>query len=259
MSEQDAAMSLVFHEIDGAVARIILNRPERLNALSLELRQTLDKSLSEVLAARDVRVVVIKSRGRAFSAGGDLDSLPKEPMVWRERLRLAQDHHSKMMRSDKVFVAAVQGAAAGGGASLALAADIMVMSEDAKLVVPFSKLGLVPDGGAAYMLSKKLGPAMATDLLLTGTGISAAEAKAVNLTRRVVPLVELEAATDALVDALLAIPEGSLALTKNLLRASWCGDLQASFDHEVDSMALAASLPGHQAALKAALNRPEKR
>lgn len=239
-------------EVSGAVATLTLRRPDRLNALSSHLRAAFDRALCEVEAEEGVRVVLICGEGRAFCAGGDLDSLPSTAFGWRARLRIAQDHHARMVRSDKVFIAAVQGAAAGGGASLALAADILVMAEGAKIVFPFVKLGLVPDGGASALLTAKLGPALSTDLLLSGGTLTAPEAKAAGLTRRVVPDDDLAAAAKALAADLAAIPEGALALTKNLIRGTWADQLQTSFDHEVDAMALAAGLPGHARALAAA-------
>lgn len=240
-------------EVSGAVATLILRRPGRLNALSGHMRAAFGRALSQVEAAEGVRVVLIFGEGRAFCAGGDLDSFPSTPFAWRARLRGAQDHHARMVRSDKIFIAAVQGAAAGGGASLALASDILVMAEGAKIVFPFVTLGLVPDGGASLLLTAKLGPALATDLLLSGGTLTAPEAKAAGLTRRVVPDDDLRGAAKALAAELAAIPDGALALTKNLIRGTWADRMQASFDHEVDGMALAAGLPGHKEALAAAM------
>lgn len=239
-------------EVSGAVATLTLRRPDRMNALSGHMRAAFDRALSEAEATDGVRVVLIRGEGRAFCAGGDLDSFPSTPFGWRARLRIAQDHHARMVRSDKIFVAAVQGAAAGGGASLALASDILVMAECAKIVFPFVRLGLVPDGGASVLLTAKLGPALAADLLLSGGTLTAPEAKAAGLTRRVVPDADLAATAETLAADLAAMPDGALTLTKNLMRGAWAYRMQASFDHEVDAMALAAGLPGHAAALATA-------
>src|SRR5690606_18580240 len=109
-------------------------------------------------------------------------------------------------RMRKPVIAAVQGTASGGGASLALAADILVMAEDAKLSFPFVRLGLVPDGGAAYLLQAKLYAAPALDLLLTGGAMTAAEAARLGLTRRVVPADRLDAESRTLAADLLKLP-----------------------------------------------------
>ncbi|OWU85865.1 enoyl-CoA hydratase [Oceanicola sp. 22II-s10i] len=252
---QPSGEGTVSCDVSGAVATITLRRPDRLNALSGHMRAAFGRALDEVEAADGVRVVLIRGEGRAFCAGGDLDSFPSTAFGWRARLRIAQDHHARMVRSDLIFVAAVQGAAAGGGASLALASDILVMAEGAKIVFPFVRLGLVPDGGASVLLTAKLGPALAADLLLSGGTMTAAEAKQAGLTRRVVPDADLADAAETLAADLAAMPDGALALTKNLMRGAWADRMQASFDHEVDAMALAAGLPGHAAALAAATKK----
>lgn len=253
MSHPTAVDGTVACEVDGAVARLTLSRPDKLNALSLPMREAFDAAVTRILADDAVRVVLLRAEGRAFCAGADLVSAPREPLGWRTRLRLAQTHHGGLIRSDKIVIAAVQGAAAGGGASLALSADILVLSEDAKLIFPFVKLGLVPDGGASYLLAAKAGPALATDILLTGGTLTAAEAREAGLTRRVVARSELEAASERLVADLLALPPEGLVLTKNLLRGTWARDLAGGFDHEADVMGLASATPGHAAAMDRAL------
>ena len=251
MSASETPDGLVSCHMGDGLATLTLQRPARSNALSVEMRLSLDEALKRALGDPAVRVVVLRGEGRNFCAGADLDSLPDAPFPWRDRLRMAQDQHARMMRSDKIVVAAVQGAAAGGGASLAMAADILLMAEGARLVFPFLRLGLVPDGGAAFLLSAKLGPARAADLLLTGGSLAAQDAHQAGLASRVVAPDRLEAETAEIAARLLAQPEGTLALTKNMLRGAWARDLQAAFDHEVDAMALATELPGHARALAA--------
>lgn len=151
----------------------------------------------------------------------------------------------------KPVIAAVQGAAVGGGASLALAADILVMAEDAKLVFPFVRLGLVPDGGIAYFLQAKLQAALALDLLLSGGTLTAAEAARAGLTRRVVPAEQLATASHALACDLLRLPWEALMLTKALCTQYWAANLQGALSHEADAFALASSTDGHKHALAA--------
>lgn len=253
MPESDPAEGTVVCEVDGPTARLTLSRPEKLNALSNGMRRSFDIGVRRILADEAIRIVLICGEGRAFCAGGDLDNLPQDPMAWRQRIRLAQAHHWGLIASDKIVVAAVQGVAVGGGASLALSADILVLAEDARLVFPFVKLGLVPDGGAAYLLASKIGPALATDILLTGGVLTAAEARAAGLSRRVVARDALGAAVDNLLEELLSLPSEGAALTKNLLRGVWARNLQTGLDHEADVMGLASVTPSHKAALERAL------
>jgi 2-(1,2-epoxy-1,2-dihydrophenyl)acetyl-CoA isomerase len=117
------------------------------------------------------------------------------------------------------------------------------------------KLGLVPDGGAAYFLQAKLGPALALDLLLTGGSLKAEEAARFGLTRRVVPAAELDGASRALASELLQLPWEALMLTKALCRQNWATNLDGAMAHEADAFALASSTEGHKRALGAALEK----
>ena len=228
---------------------ITLARADKLNALSTGMRRELGAHLADVAADRDVRVVLLRAEGRAFCAGADLADAPTDPLAWRDRILLAQFHHLQIVRMQKPVVAAVQGAAVGGGASLALAADILVMADDARLVFPFTRLGLVPDGGAAALLQAKASPALALDLLLSAGELSARDAAQAGLTRRVVPAARLDETARALADALLRLPAEGLMLTKALVSQYWTAHLQNALTHEADAFALATTTQGHRHAL----------
>lgn len=228
---------------------ITLARAAKLNALSNEMRAELGRHLADVAADGEVRVVLLRAQGRAFCAGADMGNTPDGALGWRERILLAQSHHLQILRMQKPVIAAVQGAAVGGGASLALAADILVMADDAKLVFPFTRLGLVPDGGAAALLQAKASPALALDLLLTGGEMTASQARQAGLTRRVVPAAGLDEAAHALAAALLALPHEGLMLTKALISQYWTAHLQNALTHEADAFALATTTEGHRRAL----------
>lgn len=247
--------------VAGELAILTLNRPAKLNALTGDMRRQLGAYLDTINAHHEVRVILIRANGRAFCAGADLVDTPSSPLGWRQRVRIAQEQNLKLLSTDKIVVAAVQGVASGGGASIALCADVLIMSEDAHLVFPFVKLGLVPDGGASFLLIAKAGPGVSSDILLTGGSINADEAKTWGLTRRVVALDKLEAESQAVCDALLSLPPEGLMLTKNLNRQSWANQLKHAFDHEVDAFALASGTDGHRKALeamRARLNRKAK-
>lgn len=245
----------VLLQLDGGLATITLARPKKLNALSPAMRSQLADCLDQVARDNNVKLVLLRGEGRAFCVGADLVDAPGTPLAWRERIRFAQASHLKIVRMNKPVIAAVQGLAVGGGASLALAADILLMADDAKLVLPFVKLGVVPDGGASALLQAKLGVATALDLLLTGGELAADEAARRGLTRRVLPAAELEAAARALAQQMLNLPWEALMLTKNLCAQHWAAGLEGVLAHEADAFALATATTGHQQALQAALSR----
>lgn len=242
-------MDAVLLSIRNGVAEIVLNRPEKLNALSSSMRTMLGDHINTAAANPAVRLVLVRAEGRAFCSGADLEGIPDNPLAWRDRVMLAQAQHTALMRMSKVVVAAVQGAAFGGGASLALASDILVLSDDARLGFPFVQLGVVPDGGAAFLLQAKAGPAIAHDVLLSGGVIDANEAKSLGLTRRVVPPNELLETSRELARSLSELPPDALMLTKALCGQCWARGLDAALAHEADAFGLATATNGHKAAI----------
>lgn len=229
-------------EKDGSVATITLNRPEAANALSAEMRASLANHLSDAAADDEIDVVLIQAAGRTFCGGVDLSSLPTKPMDWRKRVIAAQENHIAILRMPKVVIAAVQGAVVGGGASLALSADILVASDDTKFSFPFVKLGIVPDGGSSLFLQAKLGSALALDLLLTGGTLGIAEAESRGLTRRVVSAERLHGTARELAEQISRLPRQSRMLTKALCRQHWAANLDTYLAHEADSFALATAV-----------------
>ncbi|WP_235548512.1 enoyl-CoA hydratase/isomerase family protein [Noviherbaspirillum sp. Root189] len=240
---------------DGGIATITLSRPDKLNALSTSMRNSLGECLANVAEDQEVKVVVLRGEGRAFCAGADLVDAPKTPLAWRDRILTAQSHHMTIAMMRKPVIAAVQGAAVGGGASLALAADIRIMADDAKLVFPFVRLGIVPDGGASFLLQAKLHAGIALDLLLTGGTLTAAEAERLGLTRRVVSAEQLDQTSQTLARDLLNLPWEALMLTKALCAQQWAQGLQRALSHEADAFALATTTEGHKAALAEILKK----
>jgi len=248
----------VLLEKAGGLGIITLARPDKLNALSSSMRAEFGRHVADVAEDTEVKVVLLRGEGRAFCAGADLVDAPDTPLAWRDRVLIAQSHHLQLARMRKPVIAAVQGAAVGGGASMALAADILIMAEDAKLVFPFVRLGLVPDGGMAYLLQAKLQAAIALDLLLSGGTMSASEAARLGLTRRVVSVDQLDAASRALAGDLLRLPWEALMLTKALCAQYWATNLQGALSHEADAFALASSTEGHKRALTTIRQKLEK-
>ena len=172
---------LIVDESEPGISQLVLHRPHQLNAWTLTLEKAFFDALDAARANPDVRVVVITGSGRAFSAGASRDMLggavrPTEP---RRQLR-------ELAEYPKPIVAAINGPAVGLGFALAIACDIRICSRDATLATAFAKLGLVAEHGSAWLLPRLIGRTRATDLLLSGRTVTAAEAEAMGLVNRVV-------------------------------------------------------------------------
>jgi 2-(1,2-epoxy-1,2-dihydrophenyl)acetyl-CoA isomerase len=223
-------------DADG-IRRITLNRPEAANALRPADRDRLIELINEADEDHAIRVVVIAANGRHFCSGADVTGIARSGAAEAKR---ATDSMRKIMNGaqrliaavldcGKPVIAVVNGAAAGIGAHLALAADLVVAAEDASFVEVFVRRGLVIDGGGAYLLPRRIGMQKAKELAFFGDKLPAAEALALGLVNRVVPAAELDHAADEFARRLAAGPTTAISLTKRLLNASPDGDRSASF------------------------------
>lgn len=242
--------SMVLLEKKKGLAVLTLNRPEKLNAMSSQMRRDFGACLDEIEQDPDIHVVLLRGAGRSFCVGADTGDLPSSAMAWRKRVGTAQDHHTRLLKLDKIVVAAAQGAIAGGGVSLALSADILILTTDATLHFPFVRLGLIPDGGCSFLLQNKIGVPLALDLMLTAGKLDATEALQRGLTRHVVERSILDTYSRDIATKLLELPHEALVLTKAVSRQTWTGSMDASLAHELDAFALASQLPGHKQALE---------
>src|SRR5918999_764384 len=183
----------VDHETRDGVATITLNRPEKLNAFDDELGNEFLSTVRKAAGDEDVRSIVITGAGRAFCSGEDLSALAStyERGEVPELGRTLVDRYNPTIRAirdaPKPVIAAINGVAAGAGASIALACDHRIASEHAKFVIAFVKVGLIPDSAALWFLAKTIGPARAWELAATARPISASEASELGLVHRVVP------------------------------------------------------------------------
>lgn len=220
---EQAGLRLV---VDGAVATITLARPERRNALTFSTWRTLAR-IGEALPA-DVRVVVVRGEGPAFSAGIDLRLFSEEGVPGEDALRprdeegihRLQEGYLWLRRPGIVSIAAVQGHAIGGGFQLALACDLRVVADDVKFAMKEPALGIVPDLTGTKPLVDIVGVPRALELCLTARTIHAGEAERLGLAELVVPVAELDKAVEDLVAAILAVRPETAAATKRLLRAA---------------------------------------
>lgn len=230
--------SLIRHATDNAVSWITLNRPEAMNALTSDQREHLIRLLSEASADHAVRAVVITATGRGFCAGADLrgsatDGGERVPGDVARVIRLgAQRLIAAVLDCEKPVIAAVNGTAAGIGAHLALACDLVLAAEEARFIEVFVRRGLVPDGGGAYLLPRLIGPQRAKELMFFGDALSAAEAERLGLVNRVVPAQDLEKTARAWAERLAAGPTRALASTKHLVNTSLDTDRATAFAAE---------------------------
>src|SRR5882672_566636 len=215
--------SFLYENNAKGVVTMTLNRPERLNALTFEVYRELTDTFAALRYETSVRTVVITGAGRAFCSGGDVHDIigelfSRDMEGLLEFTRMTCELVRNIRALGKPVIASLNGTTAGAGACIALASDIRIASEEAKIAFLFVKVGLSgADMGAAYLLPRVVGLAKATELLYTGDFISAAEAERIGLYNRVVPAAELAATTRELAERLARGPAFALAKTKEML------------------------------------------
>ncbi|MFJ8946403.1 enoyl-CoA hydratase/isomerase family protein [Streptomyces sp. NPDC102395] len=247
-----SAASLVLHATDNHVSTLTLNRPEALNAIAPDQREHLIQHLADASADPEIRAVVLTGTGRGFCAGADLRGGPARragadgdrsaggtatgeriPGDVARTLRLgAQRLIAAVLDCEKPVIAAVNGTAAGLGAHLALACDLVLAAESARFIEVFVRRGLVPDAGGAYLLPRLIGPHRAKELMFFGDALTAADAERLGLVNRVVPDADLDKTARAWAERLAGGPTRALALTKQLVNASLDSDRAAAFAAE---------------------------
>jgi 2-(1,2-epoxy-1,2-dihydrophenyl)acetyl-CoA isomerase len=242
------------YEMQGAVAVVTLNRPERLNAISVQLRDEVHAALAKAQADDGVRVLVITGEGRGFCAGADLAARPgSEPrpdnqdtklddVLWMGRFALA------LHNFDKPLIMAINGVAAGGGMGLALSADMRIGSEQTRFKTVFAERALGPDCGVSYFLPRIVGSSRALDLLLTCRMVDAQEAYRLGLIDRLVPHDKLMEETLAIAQAMADGPPLALRITKRAVHKALDTTLEE---------AVRAEAAGYVNALKAVNDQAE--
>ncbi len=245
------------YQVDGAVATITLDRPEALNALTVPLKRELLRVLVAAGRDRAVRAVVLTGAGRAFCAGQDLHER-LEPDAAPLDVELRERYNPivlELRRLPKPVVAAINGVAAGAGASLAFACDLRIAAEGARFVLAFGQVGLVPDSGATWFLPRLVGLARATELAFLPDPLEAAEALRIGLVNRVVPAETLMAEARALAGRLAEGAPRALSLTKRALDRSLATDLDAALEYEAASQGIAGRTADHAEGLAAFIEK----
>ena len=222
------------------VGTVTLNRPEKLNAFAGRMREEMAEAFEELEQDPAVRVIVITGAGRAFCAGADVGYMAEliERRDTEAMAALVEAGRRVIMairRSAKPVIGSINGVAAGGGASLALACDLRIASSEARLVQAFNRIGLHPDWGGTYFLPHLVGPSKALELFWTADAIDAAVCERLGLFNRVVPHERLAAATRELAGQLAAKPAAPLALVKRAVYASTERSLAEMLDYELEA------------------------
>ena len=240
-------------DVDGPVATLTLYRPEALNALTVPVKVALREALGSIAADRAVRAVILTGAGRAFCAGQDLaererpDAAPLEEEV-RER-------YSPIIRAlrsmGQPVIAAVNGVAAGAGASLAFACDLRIAAAEARFVLAFGGIGLVPDSGATWLLPRLVGSARAAEMMLVGDPISAEDALRIGLVSRVVARDELMPLARELAERIATGAPLALALTKGAMERAATTDLETALEGEATLQGIAGASADHAEGLAA--------
>ncbi|HEX7930475.1 MAG TPA: 2-(1,2-epoxy-1,2-dihydrophenyl)acetyl-CoA isomerase PaaG [Sphingomicrobium sp.] len=225
-------------EHHGPIARITLNRPDRLNSFTAAMHEELKDAIDEI---SDARVVVLTGAGRGFCAGQDLNdravSSGGHPVdlgmtvetSWNPLVR-------KLTNLRQPVIAGVNGVAAGAGANVALACDMVVAARSAKFIQSFSAIGLIPDSGGTWVLPRLVGQARAMGLALTGEPLSAEKAEEWGLIWKCVDDDALDAEVDAIAEKVASLPPLGLTAIKKMIRESWAHTLDQELNHQRDAM-----------------------
>ncbi len=249
--------SFLFDVDSHGIATITLNRPDRLNALTFEVYRELTDTFASLKNQHEIRVVVVTGAGRAFCSGGDVRDIIGE-LFGRdiegllEFTRMTCELVNNIRTLPQPVIASLNGTTAGAGACIALASDIRVASEEAKIAFLFVKVGLSgADMGAAYLLPRVVGFSKATELLFTGDFVSAAEAERIGLYNKVVPQDQLKFTTQEFAERLASGPAFALAKTKEMLNRELYMDFQTALESEAQAQALCMQHPDYREAYEA--------
>ena len=259
----ESAEQVVLRELKGGVLTLTMNRPDSLNSANDPLLLTLTQALLEAGGAPEVRVVVLTGAGRGFCAGADLGQMAGDgdegggsPTRFSEHL---EHTFNPLVRAiselQKPVIAAVNGVAAGAGASLALICDIRLWSSAASAIQVFSNIGLIPDSGATWMLPRLVGYQRAFELMAFAEKVTPEAALSLGLCEHVYPAAEFAAQVEAYAQRLAARPLTALALTKQALRRSLSGTLDQALHTEAELQDLAGQSWEHREGVKAFLEK----
>lgn len=255
----DAFETILFY-IEGGAARLTLNRPDRLNAFTVAMHGEVADALDRVESDKSVRALLITGAGRGFCAGQDLSDRAVAPggdgVDLGESL---ENRYNPLVRRLTTLpipvICAVNGVAAGAGANLALAADIVIAAKSAKFIQSFANIGLVPDSGGTWILPRLVGQARALGLALTGEPLGAEQAAEWGLIWKAIDDADLAREADTVLTRLAAAPTRGLAETKHAIRSAFTRTLDAQLDLERDLQRALGRTDDYKEGVEAFLNK----
>jgi 2-(1,2-epoxy-1,2-dihydrophenyl)acetyl-CoA isomerase len=244
-------------EVADAVATVTLDRPDALNALTVALKEELAAAFGDLGADPAVRAIVLTGAGRAFCAGQDLrERLEPDALPLADEIRQRYNPIIRAMRGlAKPIIGAINGVAAGAGASLAMACDLRIAADTASFALAFGRVGLVPDSGATWFLPRLVGAAKAAEIALLGDPISAVDAERLGLFGRVVPAADLASEANAVAARLAAGAPRAISLTKRALNTAWERDLEEALEYEAHLQDMVGRTADHQEGMAAFLEK----
>lgn len=236
------------------IGRLVLNRPEQLNALSGQMFQELIALLRKLETEKDLKVLIVSGAGRAFCAGGDVAEMEKgfgSSMGFYDHMGAANRFTMALAEFPKPVIAQIQGAATGAGMNIALAADIVIASEKAKFSEIFGNVGLIPDVGGTYLLPRIVGRSKAKEIVFTYRMMSAKEAFELGIIHKLTAPEELEDAVLEYAKKIAAGPTRALGIAKRLINRSFETDLYTALDFEGFAQALCGNGEEHKEGVRA--------
>lgn len=248
---------MIQYELINGVGKITLNRPNKYHSFVREMALQLQQVLENCKEDSSVRAILITATGKAFCAGQDLGEAtdPNGP----DLTQIVKEHYNPIIRKirsiEKPIVAAVNGVAAGAGASIALACDIVVATESAAFIQAFSKIGLIPDSGGTFFLPRLVGIQKAAGLMMTAEPVTAKEAVDMGMIYKVFSNANFEIESWKLVSKLAAMPTKGLGLTKRLLNESYSNNLEQQLAMEVECQNIAGNTTDFKEGVQAFLEK----
>ncbi|NND63527.1 MAG: 2-(1,2-epoxy-1,2-dihydrophenyl)acetyl-CoA isomerase [Flavobacteriaceae bacterium] len=222
-------------KVEAGVAELRLNRPKVFNSFNREMALRLQSELDTCESDPEIRAIVITGNGKAFCAGQDLQEVTSKELNPGFK-KILEEHYnpivSRIRSIEKPIIAAVNGVAAGAGANIALACDIVIASEHASFIQAFSKIGLIPDSGGTFFLPRLIGFQKASALMMLGEKVTAQDAEKLGMVYKVVSSENFEAEVKSLAVQLATMPTKALGMTKRLLNESMTNDLKSQLELE---------------------------
>jgi len=248
-------MQTLDYSVTDGVATITLNRPEARNALSATMKDELTQVVPQAAADPAVRALILTGAGGAFCAGGDLRGMEEvraqsTVQTWRARLQASQPLIRALLELEKPLIAAVDGAAAGAGFSIALMADFVLASPRARFCLSFMRVGLVPDFAAMYSLPRVVGVQRARELMLSARDVRADEALRLGIAMEIVPVENLLARAQALARSFVGASPLAVSLVKQQVGMALASDLRSLLAAEADQQALCFETDAHRQAVQ---------